>query len=207
MSDTDNRIAALEIENGFRQYDAAIETIKAYLEPDRPFALRPSLIQQMQSIAVRQIEKEPGQWRAQPIAISKSQHTPPPPHLVAGLVQEMCDYINDNFHERTPFHLAAYIMWRLNWIHPFSDGNGRTSRIISYIVLCVALNMVLPGSPTIPQQIQENRTAYFEALEHADESFRQDMVNVSAMEEMLKGMLANQLIGLIEQAEQRPKAP
>lgn len=119
-------------------------------------------------------------------------------------MQEMCDYVNDNFHEKTPFHLAAYVMWRLNWIHPFSDGNGRTSRIISYIVLCIALKTVLPGSPTIPQQIQEDRTAYFEALEMADEAYRKDTLDVSVMEEMLKAMLAKQLIGVIEQAGQLP---
>ena len=69
MPSDDERVAKLEIENGFRQYDAAIETIKAYLEPDRPFALRPSLIQQLQSIAVAGVEKEPGQWRGLPIGI------------------------------------------------------------------------------------------------------------------------------------------
>jgi Fic family protein len=161
-------IAQLEIENGLRQYDLALDVIKTFLEPDRPFALRPSLIQQLQSVAVEGIEAYPGQWRTGVVRIEKSEHQPPAAHLVGFHVQEMCDYVNDNWHERTAFHLAAYVMWRLNWIHPFADGNGRTSRIVSYIVLCCALNTLLPGSPSIPQQIQNDRSSYFRALEEAD---------------------------------------
>ena len=39
-------LARLEIDNGFRQVDLGIDVIRTFLEPDRPFALRPSLIQQ-----------------------------------------------------------------------------------------------------------------------------------------------------------------
>jgi Fic family protein len=114
------------------------------------------------------------------------------------LMQEMCDYVSDNWHEQSPFHLAAYVMWRINWIHPFPDGNGRTSRIASYVVLSTALGNELPGAPSIPQQIQNNRTNYFKALEEADAAAREQKIDVTAMEEMLKNMLANQLLSVIE---------
>jgi Fic family protein len=112
----------------------------------------------------------------------------------------MCDYVNDNWHEMTAFHLAAYVMWKLNWIHPFPDGNGRTSRVSSYIVLCTSLNSLLPGSPTILEQIQDDRTSYFRALERADAAFAAGQVDVSTMEEVLRNMLAKQLLSVIEQA-------
>jgi Fic family protein len=151
-------------------------------------------------VAVQGIEPHPGEWRTGPARITKSKHMPPGAHLVGFLVQEMCDYVNDNLHERTAFHLAAYVMWRLNWIHPFSDGNGRTSRVTSYIVLCAALNALLPGSPSIPQQIQDDRTTYFRALEHADAAYEAGQVDVSKMEKALRNMLAKQLLSVIEQA-------
>jgi Fic family protein len=195
------RIAELEVENGLRQYDLAIDVIRTFQEPERPFALRPSLIQQLQSVAVKDIEPYPGEWRTSSAKITKSKHTPPGAHLVGFLVQEMCDYVNDNWHEKTAFHLSAYVMWRLNWIHPFSDGNGRTSRTTSYIVLCASLNTLLPGSPTILQQIQDDRTAYFRALEHADEAALAGTIDVSEMETAIKGMLARQLLSVIEQAD------
>ncbi len=199
--DRENMLARLEVENGFRQYDETIEAIKYYLDPERPFALRPGLILQLQSIAVEGLVANPGNWRTTTVKISKSKHQPPEPHLIAPLVQELCDHVNNNLHERTPLHLAAFVMWRLNWIHPFEDGNGRTSRAISYLVLCVGLKLLLPGSPTIPQQIQEDRSAYFDALEKADEAYRNDdTTDVSVMESALKQMLAKQLLGVIESA-------
>lgn len=201
VSPDEARIAELEIENGFRQFDFATDVIKTFLEPDRPFALRPSLVQQLQSIAVEGIDPRPGEWRQGRVQITKSAHSPPGPHLVASLVQEMCDYVNDNWHEKTAFHLAAYVMWRLNWIHPFFDGNGRTSRVSSYIVLSTALKTVLPGSPSIPQQIQDDRSTYFRALEAADESFAKGVLDVSVMEGCLRNMLARQLLSVIEQAD------
>jgi Fic family protein len=196
------RIAELEVENGLRQFDLAENIISTFLEPDRPFALRPSVILQLQAIAVEGIEKRPGEWRTGNVEISKSAHQPPGPHLVPNLVQEMCDYVNENLHERTPIHLAAYVMWRLNWIHPFSDGNGRTSRIVSYIVLSAALKLQLPGNPSIPQQIQADRTTYFRALEEADATFlKTGQPDVTAMETALKGMLATQLLSVIRRAD------
>lgn len=195
-----NLIAALEAENGLRQYDETIEAIRYYLEPERPFALRPGLIQQLQAVAVQGMVAAPGRWRTTKVKIWERRHKPPEPHLVGPLIQELCDYVNGNFHERTPLHLSAYVMWRLNWVHPFEDGNGRTSRAVSYLVLCTGMRLLLPGSPTIPQQIQADRTEYFDALEKADDAFEAGTINVSAMEEALKNMLAKQLLGVIAQA-------
>jgi hypothetical protein len=40
-------------------------------------------------------------------------------------------------------------MWRTNWVHPFDDGNGRTARAASYLVLCVKLGYRLPGKKSL----------------------------------------------------------
>lgn len=198
---SDEEVAQLEAENGLRQFDVAIGMIEYFLDPQRPFALRPSLIQDLQKVAVQGIESDPGTYRRGPIEISKSAHKPPPAHLVSARVQEMCDYINDSWHEKSAFHLASYVMWRLNWIHPFSDGNGRTSRMCSYVVLCVKVGQALPGTPTIPEQIAADRTLYFKALEAADQAELAGEPDLSEMEAMLKAMLANQLLHVIERAE------
>lgn len=97
-------------------------------------------------------------------------------------------------------HLSAYLLWRLNWIHPFTDGNGRTSRAASYFVLCCGLGYVLPGKHSIPDQISENKNPYYEALEAADEAFRGGLVDVTQLEEMIQAMLARQLLGVVAEA-------
>lgn len=193
-------IAKLEVENGLRQFDRGIDMIHFYVDQKLPFALRPNMLLDLQQIAVEGIESNPGEFRTTEVRIEKSLHQPPAAHLVPNLVLEMCEYVNDNLHEKTPFHLAAYLMWRHNWIHPFTDGNGRTSRTISYIVLSMLLGYELPGTPTIPDQIASDRTRYFRALEAADAAWIEDRLDVTAMEEMLKAMLGRQLLSVIEAA-------
>lgn len=190
-----------EIENGFRQYDLTLEIIRYYLDPERPFALRVPLILDLQREAVVGIETSAGQLRATPVGISKSEHTPPGPHLVATYLAEFCDHINDNWHERTAFYLSAYAMWRLNWIHPFTDGNGRTSRALSYALLSIKLGYLLPGAPTILQQIEEDNSHYIKALELSDKAALEEKEDVDEMKKMIRAMLARQLLSVIDAAE------
>ena len=146
----------------------------------------------LQREALAGISSYAGNYRPGGVAIEGSKHEPVGAHLVPELIEEMCDYVNDHWNESTPLHLAAYLMWRLNWIHPFADGNGRTSRIISYVVLSIRAGAVLPGTPTIPDQIVDNRTPYFEALDAADSAYRDGKIDVSKMEALLARLLAKQ---------------
>lgn len=191
--------AAAEARNGFRQYDAAIGAIHAALDRGS-FKLRPSLILGLQREALAGISSYAGNYRPGGVAIEGSKHDPVGAHLVPELVEEMCDYVNDHWNESTPLHLAAYLMWRLNWIHPFADGNGRTSRIISYVVLSIRAGAVLPGTPTIPDQIVDNRSPYFDALDAADSAYRGGKIDVSRMETLLAALLAKQLAGFYQAA-------
>jgi Fic family protein len=189
--------AEREAANGLRQFDAgkdaAQQAIERQAQGDK-FRLRVSLILSLHQEALAGLSRYAGTLRPGGVGIEKSKHQPPGRHLVAGLVEEMCDYVNDNWDAKSPIHLAAYVMWRLNWIHPFADGNGRTSRITSYVVLTVRSGVIIPGSPTIPQQIVSNRNSYFAALDEADAAWAEGRVDVSAMERLLAGMLANQLM-------------
>jgi len=74
--------------------------------------------------------------------------------------------------------------------------------MLSYIVLCIKLGYLLPGSPTIPQQIEKNRDPYYNALKAADNALVQSGgFDFAEMEGMLKEMLANQLLNVIEMAD------
>jgi fido (protein-threonine AMPylation protein) len=191
--------AEAEALNGLRQYDAGIAAIQAALDRGS-FKLRPSLVLGLQREALRGISMYAGNFRPAGVEIEGSKHQPPGAHLVPELIEEMCDYVNDHWDEATPIHLGAYIMWRLNWIHPFADGNGRTSRILSYVVMSIRAQTILPGTPTIPDQIVENRNPYFDALDAADEAWAEGRVDVSQMEDLLAGMLARQLAGFYQLA-------
>jgi Fic family protein len=198
--------AQQEARNVLRQFDTAIEQIETCLQPDRPFKLRPSAILGLNRMALEGLSNYAGNYRPTGIEIKGSKHKPPPAYLVPELVERLCDYVNDNW-DCSPIHLASYVMWRLNWIHPFVDGNGRTTRMISFVVLCVRLGYRVPGSNTIPEQISRNKKPYYEALEAADASCSEEQFDVSSVETLMGTLLANQLASVIHDARANRPPP
>ena len=198
ITDPDEK-AKREALNALRQVDIVYEQIDYWLQPDRPFRLRPSTILNLHRVALEGISAYAGNWRPAGVAIGGSTHTPVGAHLVPEKIEDMCDYVNANW-VKSAIHLSSYVMWRLNWIHPFSDGNGRTARASSYLVLNVRLGYRLPGIRTIPDQIVENREPYYKALEAADATWSAEKIDVSAMESLLESMLATQLLSIVEEA-------
>jgi len=192
--------AQAEALNGLRQFDAGRSLILTALERGGPFRLRVSHLLGLQREALQGISQYAGNFRPAGVEIQGSKHQPPDNCFVPSLVEDLCDYVNENWEEKSAIHLASYVMWRLNWIHPFADGNGRTSRVMSYVVLCIKIGADLPGLPTIPDQIVKNRDPYFDALDAADAACLEGHVDVSKMETLLSGMLAKQLHGAYEQA-------
>lgn len=195
--------AAREAENAIRQFDRVLDIIEAVHRDRRPFRLRNSIIQDLHRVALDGLSLYAGNWRPGSIIIGQSKHTPPPAHLVAGLMEEMCDWVNGQWSEKTPIQLSSYVMWRLNWIHPFDDGNGRTSRAVAYLVLCAAAGTRFPGRVTIPELIASNKQPYYDALEAADASEANGQLSLEAMESLLEACLAKQLTDAFEAASGR----
>ncbi len=196
-------LAEREALNGLRQFDAVVEMVEYFQHQDRPFRFRPSQLLHLHRIALDGISSYAGNFRPAGIEIGGSRHLPPGAHQVPELVEDLCEYVNAGWEKLSSVHLAAYVLWRLNWIHPFTDGNGRTSRAASYLVMCCKLGYVLPGKQTIPDQISENKTPYYEALEAADESLRSGELSLVKVEDMLSMMLGRQLYFVHVDATQR----
>ncbi|ADW67782.1 Fic family protein [Granulicella tundricola] len=198
---TDPKLAAeLEAANGLKQYNLVTDMVQAFLDPERPFRLRPSHIQGLHRAALQGLTGYAGNWRPSKVGIQGSKHAPPEAFEVPERIEELCDYVNDRWKDKSPIHLAAYVMWRLNWIHPFTDGNGRTSRAVSYLVLCVRLGYLLPGHLTIPDQIEAEKTPYYKALEAADVAWAENRVDLTAMKGLLSTMLAKQLLAVHQES-------
>lgn len=199
--------AVREAANAMRQTERVRQYILQSIDDGRGFRLRPSIILDLNREAIAGLDAYAGNWRPGAVEIEKSKHQPPDGHLVPIYIEELCDYINENWRDCTVIHLGAMVMWRLNWIHPFTDGNGRTSRATSYLVLCAKSGSTLPGKSgnTITDQILANRRPYYEALEAADDIYATEgkltQATVKAMEELIAAMLANQLTQYFKEAE------
>jgi Fic family protein len=200
LSDPDE-IARREAENGIRQFDLALDIIRSFVkDSDKKFRLRSSTILQLHQAALDGLHPLAGTWRNTPVKIGGSGHKPPEAAFVSEEIQHLCDYVNDNWSSSTAVHLAAYVLWKLNWIHPFADGNGRTARAVSYVVMSIKLDSVLPGAPTIPEQIAGNKNPYYDALEVADKHWIGETIDVTDLEGMLGGMLSTQLLNAAKEA-------
>lgn len=192
-------LAQKEAENALEQFDWGMEEVDRWLA-SRQRRLRVSLVLDLHRLALQDINRYAGNFRPAGVAIRGSSHKPVEQAEVPQHVERMLQYVEDNWERRTAVHLAAYVLWQLNWIHPFSDGNGRTARILSYMVLCAKVGMPLPGTNTIPEQISANKVPYYSALEKADEAFKAGKIDVTAMEGLLEDYLANQLVDIHEKA-------
>ncbi|MFO1103544.1 MAG: Fic family protein [Methylocystis sp.] len=185
--------ALKEAENGIKQYEKIFELFNEAVDLGDSWKLRQRMIVDLQNVALQGIHHLAGTYRNSPVAISGSSHAPPNFLDISDEVAGLCDYVNTQWSTKTAIHLAAYVLWRMNWIHPFADGNGRTARAVSYLVLLVKLGTLLPGTHTIPEQIASNKGPYYDALEAADAAAKKGIIDVTVMEQMLESMLISQL--------------
>jgi len=118
---------------------------------------------------------------------------PPPWQEVPALLSQACSYATQSLRDGNVLHTAAYALWRLNWIHPFGDGNGRTARAITYAILCVGFGRMLPGTPTVAESITINPYPYWDALQAADRHWKRGKLDVSEMERVLSELVERQI--------------
>lgn len=106
--------------------------------------------------------KDPGQYRTTDIAMSGKDSCPLPetykiPSLVNSFITNYNDKLKKGIH---PVICAAYLHFGLVFIHPFNDGNGRTSRFL--MNMCLIKNGFIPISP-----LKEEKRAYDRAIEES----------------------------------------
>lgn len=102
-------------------------------------------------------------------------------------------FIHENWCALTATQLAAYALWRMLWIHPFIEGNGRTARAICYYLLCVRIGRLLPGKVIVSERIRDNLGPYYYALRKADEAWEAGHYDLGDLATYLGGLLEDQL--------------
>ncbi len=142
--------------------------------------------------AVANIAQFGGRYREEPIYVGN--HYPPHFKDVPNHMDRFFSVVHENWTIYDhPTLLAAYALWRLNWIHPFVEGNGRTARAACYYLICMKQGQLLPGKRIVPERIRDNRQPYYAALQAADEAWERGQFDVSQLAEHLAGLLKAQL--------------
>lgn len=142
--------------------------------------------------AVTNIAQFGGRYREQPIYVGK--HIPPHFDKVPTFMDQFLSVVHENWTiNEHPTTLAAYALWRMNWIHPFVEGNGRTARAACYYLICMRYGALLPGTKIVPERIRENREPYYEALKDADRHWANGHFDVSVLADYLQQLLKAQL--------------
>ncbi|MGB1248403.1 MAG: Fic family protein [Chitinophagales bacterium] len=101
-----------------------------------------------------------GKYRNVSVVITGSTHLPPQPYLVPKQMEDLLLWYIENKNKLHPVVLAAEMHLRLVTIHPFIDGNGRTSRLLMNLI------MIKHGYPIANiKGDDENRMKYYSALE------------------------------------------
>lgn len=164
------------------------------LAADATLSISRAMICELNHLAVDGLVDDAGAFRSRDVVIAGSVHEPPRWQDVPRLVDELCIYL-DAGPNRDPLHLGAYALWRLNWIHPFNDGNGRTSRALAQIVLSVAFRQKLHGQLTMHEMlsVRPEIRLYREGLDAADRAWRHGAVDVTPLAELLSDLIARQI--------------
>jgi len=151
-------------------YKKAMDFISKYLGKDDP--ITEGLIRELHKIIVRGVrggQAQPGDYRKIQNYVANSRtkeiiYTPPAPLEVPHLMREFVDWVNLNIEEVSPVLTAGIAQFQLVHIHPFIDGNGRTARLLSTLIL-YKTGYDFKRLFTISEYYDKDRPAYYTAIQ------------------------------------------
>jgi Fic family protein len=184
--------AKVQEQNLLRQYDLLSNCIEIGLEKGIE-SFDKYTLWALNYVAVANIAQFGGRYREEPIYVGN--HFPPHFKEVPNDMDRFFSTVHENWTvSEHPTLLPAYALWRLNWIHPFVEGNGRTARAACYYLICIKQGRLLGGKKIVPERIRENREPYYRALQSADRAWNEGQFDVSELADYLAGLLKAQLL-------------
>lgn len=154
-------------------YRDAFEMVRQNVDPAIPVTemLLREILRRLVA-GVRGESAAPGAYRTIQNFVANSKtgkviYTPPPPQDVAPMMGELVNWLNQpgTVH---PVLVAGISQFQLVHIHPFVDGNGRTSRLLSTIMLYRA-GYDFKSLFTLSEFYDRDRPAFYRALQSVHE--------------------------------------
>jgi Fic family protein len=101
-----------------------------------PFALTEDVILRLHKLFYQGIEPDKaGVYRTIQVFITGTEYIPPTPEEVPALMREFVATLAEQGERLHPVRLATFTHRKLVDIHPFTDGNGRTARLLMNLIL------------------------------------------------------------------------
>ena len=148
-----------EVHNAFAAYEA-MPTWKPHLKRDLLAAHK---------LLMTGLIENAGHYRSKSVGIAKGQklvHLAPPAENVTGLMNDLLKWLKST--DAHPLIASSVFHYELEFIHPFTDGNGRMGRLWQTLILShwKPLLAYLPVESVICQRQEE----YYAALGRSDKS-------------------------------------
>lgn len=138
-------------------------------------------IRELHGMTVTGLEREgdatPGAYRQKSVRIAQSEHLPPQAIRVPDYMSELVTFINAQDPRKYDLIKVALAHHRFGWIHPFSNGNGRVVRLLTYTMLIKYGFNVKTGNRVLnPTAVFCNdRDRYYAVLAEADKGTQEGL--------------------------------
>ncbi len=117
--------------------DSAMSHLEDTVQPGEP--LSEHLLRGLHATTVagltREGDRTPGAYRGGAVTIAQADHLPPDAVQVPGYMTELVAFINRADAPKYDLMKVALAHHRFAWVHPFSNGNGRVVRLLTYALL------------------------------------------------------------------------
>lgn len=161
--------ANLDDEKELLNYKKAMGFVSKYLGMDDP--VTEGVVREIHKILVKGVRGEnadPGNYRKiQNFVVNSGSreivYTPPGPLEVPHLMREFVGWIN-KAGDVSPVLIAGITQFQFVHIHPFIDGNGRTARLLSTLIL-YKMGYDFKRLFSISEYYDKNRQAYYQAIQ------------------------------------------
>ena len=183
-------------------YKKTMDFISKYLGKGDP--VTEGLIRELHKILVKGVrggQAQPGNYRKiqNYVVNSKTKeviYTPPAPFEVPHLMKEFTDWLNKQG-ELSSILLAGIAQFQFVHIHPFVDGNGRTARLLSTLIL-YKTGYDFKRLFTVSEYYDKDRPSYYRAIQ----SVRKNKMNMTDWLEYFVEGLRSQMAEIQEKGEQ-----
>ena len=162
-----------EVENILIACNAILEDLIA----GKPANLTVGLIKSFNGLVLAGLpakEGVPGEIRKIPVAVGSYRGAPA--EDCEYLLERLCSFLNAERERETSLDrlslsvlLAVIAHLYLAWIHPFGDGNGRTARLVEFLLLLNG-GVPAPAAHLLSNHYNKTRPRYYQELDRASGS-------------------------------------